>query len=127
SRLDSGASTPDRIPCRKRSRIARTSIVTTPVLSTLGWSAMGPRAASIAAALQTASTPARGVFATLQSAAMGGYGASVVAGATRLVVGVATFIRAATPKPRQEREKDTQREDSGRDDDEDTFYRAAKR
>ncbi|KAF2499832.1 hypothetical protein BU16DRAFT_438263, partial [Lophium mytilinum] len=69
-------------------------IVTAPVLGALGWTAMGPQAGMYPHSPEnfTASTPARGIFATLQSAAMGGYGASVLAGGTRLVVVAATFI-----------------------------------
>ncbi|KAF2839855.1 hypothetical protein M501DRAFT_932834 [Patellaria atrata CBS 101060] len=64
-----------------------------PLLSLFGFGAMGIRAASIASVAQTASTPARGLFAILQSAAMGGYGAAsvntvgtVAAGAVGVIV-----------------------------------------
>ncbi|KAF2146745.1 uncharacterized protein K452DRAFT_314974 [Aplosporella prunicola CBS 121167] len=55
------------------------------VLNLLGWTRYGPRAASFASKLQAALGPvyARSIRATAQSAAMGGYGASVIHGVTR--------------------------------------------
>ncbi|KAK8229751.1 hypothetical protein HDK77DRAFT_430647 [Phyllosticta capitalensis] len=56
-----------------------------PALGMLGFSAAGPVAGSLAASIQSAYSPvvAGGVFATLQSAAMGGYGAATVAALTQ--------------------------------------------
>ena len=56
-------------------------LVTTPLLGLLGFTARGPAAGTIAAAAQAALKPvaAKGLFATLQSAAMGGYGAPLLA------------------------------------------------
>ncbi|KAF1357254.1 hypothetical protein EJ07DRAFT_129939 [Lizonia empirigonia] len=53
-----------------------------PVLAALGFGAGGPIAGSTAAAVMSyfSYVPAGGVYATLQSAAMGGYGASAVTG-----------------------------------------------
>ncbi|KAF4311333.1 hypothetical protein GTA08_BOTSDO13076 [Botryosphaeria dothidea] len=59
------------------------AIVTAPVLGFLGFTVLGPAAGSIAAILQSFLSPiaAGSAFATLQSAAMGGYGVAVVANA----------------------------------------------
>ncbi|KAF2146777.1 uncharacterized protein K452DRAFT_193951, partial [Aplosporella prunicola CBS 121167] len=54
----------------------------TPVLGAVGFGAAGPVAGSLASAAQSIWAPVAsgGLFATLQSAAMGGYGAAIVAG-----------------------------------------------
>ncbi|KAF2821362.1 hypothetical protein CC86DRAFT_459030 [Ophiobolus disseminans] len=59
--------------------------ITVPFFSALGFSAVGPAASSTASGVMGyfGVVPAGGVFATLQSAAMGGYGASVAAGAAQ--------------------------------------------
>ncbi|KAK7545633.1 hypothetical protein IWX49DRAFT_640369 [Phyllosticta citricarpa] len=64
-------------------------LITGPLLGMLGFTAAGPAAGSIAAAWQASIGPvaARGFFATLQSAATGGYGAPVVGGVVRAVAG----------------------------------------
>ncbi|KAF2030798.1 hypothetical protein EK21DRAFT_29523, partial [Setomelanomma holmii] len=56
---------------------------TVPLFTALGFSAAGPAAGTAASGMMGyfGFVPARGVFATLQSASMGGYGASVAAGA----------------------------------------------
>lgn len=98
--------------------IAAPTIVFTPVLGLLGFTSLGPAAGnspphpaskplahhealkkadpatgSIAASLHSALSPiaAGGTFSILQSAAMGGYGVGVAAGAVR--VGAAAVIR----------------------------------
>ncbi|KAF2792366.1 hypothetical protein K505DRAFT_246800 [Melanomma pulvis-pyrius CBS 109.77] len=55
------------------------------ILSTLGFTSVGPAAGSTATAAMSyfGFVPAGGVIATLQSAAMGGYGAGVAAGAAQ--------------------------------------------
>ncbi|KAK7540785.1 uncharacterized protein J3D65DRAFT_600890 [Phyllosticta citribraziliensis] len=63
------------------------ALITGPLLGLLGFTAVGPAAGSIAAAWQAFIGPvaARGFFATLQSAAMGGYGAPIVGSIVRAV------------------------------------------
>ncbi|KAI9657395.1 MAG: hypothetical protein M1821_003077 [Bathelium mastoideum] len=58
------------------------ALITGPTLGLLGFSAAGPAGGTAAAWIQSVIGPvaARGIFATLQSAAMGGYGAAVVNG-----------------------------------------------
>ncbi|WVF65629.1 hypothetical protein IAT40_000360 [Kwoniella sp. CBS 6097] len=65
------------------------ALLTGPALGALGFTAVGPAAGSLATSAQSAIAPvaARGIFATLQSAAMGGYGASVVGGTVQCLVG----------------------------------------
>ncbi|KAK0620138.1 hypothetical protein B0T14DRAFT_520659 [Immersiella caudata] len=67
--------------------VAAPAVLTAPVLSAVGFTSLGPAAGSIAAGVQGASTVAGGLFATLQSAAMGGYGAAAVAGAAQVAGG----------------------------------------
>ncbi|OCL13486.1 hypothetical protein AOQ84DRAFT_310495, partial [Glonium stellatum] len=64
-------------------------LLSEPLLGLLGWTSAGPRAASVAAGIQSAfgTGAAGGAFATLQSAAMGGYGVPAVAWAVRGVTG----------------------------------------
>ncbi|OCK88836.1 uncharacterized protein K441DRAFT_700252 [Cenococcum geophilum 1.58] len=64
-------------------------LVSTPLLGALGWTSIGPRAASVAAGIQATlgTGAAGGIFATLESAAMGGYGVAPVAWSTRAGVG----------------------------------------
>ncbi|KAL3419748.1 hypothetical protein PVAG01_08246 [Phlyctema vagabunda] len=61
-------------------------LLTGPALAMLGWTSTGPRAASIASALQAliGSVPAAGLRAHLQSAAMEGYGLQTVYTAVRV-------------------------------------------
>ncbi|KAF2852674.1 hypothetical protein T440DRAFT_466798 [Plenodomus tracheiphilus IPT5] len=58
---------------------------TVPIFSALGLSAGGPVAGSAAASIMSyfSFSPAGGIYAMAQSAAMGGYGASVAAGAAQ--------------------------------------------
>ncbi|KAH9867950.1 hypothetical protein IAQ61_007255 [Plenodomus lingam] len=58
---------------------------TVPIFSALGLSAGGPVAGSAAASIMSyfSYVPAGGVYAMAQSAAMGGYGASIAAGAAQ--------------------------------------------
>ncbi|KAH7374298.1 hypothetical protein BKA66DRAFT_534063 [Pyrenochaeta sp. MPI-SDFR-AT-0127] len=58
---------------------------TVPFFSALGLSASGPVSGSAAAAIMSyfGYVPAAGLYATAQSAAMGGYGASIAAGAAQ--------------------------------------------
>ncbi|CAA9963312.1 hypothetical protein PTMSG1_06680 [Pyrenophora teres f. maculata] len=67
---------------------------TVPFFSALGLSAGGPVAGSTAATIMSyfSYVPAGGIFATAQSAAMGGYGASIAAGAAQ---GAALFTSGA--------------------------------
>ncbi|OBT67307.1 hypothetical protein VE03_02749 [Pseudogymnoascus sp. 23342-1-I1] len=60
--------------------------LTGPLLASLGFGASGPLAGSAAASLQSmlGSVGARGVFAYLQSAAMGGYGVAAVNGVAQV-------------------------------------------
>ncbi|KAI0147425.1 hypothetical protein GGR57DRAFT_250664 [Xylariaceae sp. FL1272] len=64
--------------------------VAAPVLGALGFGAAGPAAGGIAAGIQAGvgNVVAPSLFATLQSAAMGGYGAAVVGGAVQAAGGV---------------------------------------
>ncbi|OCL07334.1 hypothetical protein AOQ84DRAFT_250526, partial [Glonium stellatum] len=70
-------------------------LVSTPLLHVLGWTSVGPRAASVASGIQSifGAGPAGGVFATLESAAMGGYGVSAVDLSVR--IGVAALQAAS--------------------------------
>ncbi|KAF9691625.1 hypothetical protein EKO04_010442 [Ascochyta lentis] len=65
--------------------ICTPAAATVPVLAALGFGANGPLAGSVASGVMSyfSFVPAGGVFATLQSAAMGGYGASAAAGAAQ--------------------------------------------
>ncbi|EON66422.1 hypothetical protein W97_05519 [Coniosporium apollinis CBS 100218] len=77
--------------------------LTSPVLSLLGFTSQGPRAASVASGIMSTfgTGAARGVFATAQSAAMGGYGAGAVNGLTRagsILAGAAQLWRPAQGK-----------------------------
>ncbi|KAF1935234.1 hypothetical protein EJ02DRAFT_460561 [Clathrospora elynae] len=70
---------------------------TVPFFSALGLSAGGPIAGSTAATIMSyfGYVPAAGIYATAQSAAMGGYGVSVAAGAAQagaLVSSAATWL-----------------------------------
>ncbi|KAF2126077.1 hypothetical protein P153DRAFT_388826 [Dothidotthia symphoricarpi CBS 119687] len=58
---------------------------TVPIFATLGLSAGGPVGGSAAAAIMSyfSFVPAGGIYAMAQSAAMGGYGASIAAGAAQ--------------------------------------------
>ncbi|OSS48383.1 hypothetical protein B5807_07818 [Epicoccum nigrum] len=66
--------------------ICTPAAATVPFLSALGYGATGPIAGSTAASIQSffSFVPAGGLFATAQSAAMGGYGVSVAAGAAQV-------------------------------------------
>ncbi|WWC97881.1 hypothetical protein V866_004768 [Kwoniella sp. B9012] len=59
------------------------AVIAVPVLGALVFTSLGPAAGSVAAGAQVAGAPpaAGGLFSTLQSAAMGGYGVSAVNGA----------------------------------------------
>ncbi|KAF2995995.1 hypothetical protein E8E13_000584 [Curvularia kusanoi] len=65
--------------------ICTPAAATVPFLSALGFGATGPVAGSTAASVMSyfSFVPAGGIFATAQSAAMGGYGASLAAGAAQ--------------------------------------------
>ncbi|OCF40242.1 hypothetical protein I317_05935 [Kwoniella heveanensis CBS 569] len=69
------------------------ALLTGPALAALGFTAVGPAAAASA---QSAWAPiaARGIFATLQSAAMAGYGAPFVAGTVQGLVGTSLVYDA---------------------------------
>ncbi|KAJ9666695.1 hypothetical protein H2201_003099 [Coniosporium apollinis] len=74
--------------------------LTYPVLSLLGFTSHGPRAASVASGIMSVfgTGAARGVLATVQSAAMGGYGVGAVNGLTRagsVLAGAAQLWRPA--------------------------------
>lgn len=60
-----------------------------PVLAAFGFTASGVTGGSIAAAAQGANVVAGGLFATLQSAAAGGYGVATVAGSVQGLAGAA--------------------------------------
>ncbi|OCK86093.1 hypothetical protein K432DRAFT_341911 [Lepidopterella palustris CBS 459.81] len=62
-----------------------------PLLCAFGWTSVGPRAGSLAAIIQSTcgTVLPRGLFATLQSASMGGYGAATVAWGVRVGAGIA--------------------------------------
>ncbi|TLD11525.1 hypothetical protein PspLS_11423, partial [Pyricularia sp. CBS 133598] len=62
------------------------ALIALPALGAVGFSASGPVAGSIAAAIQSGlgSVVAPSLFATFQSAAMGGYGAAAVFGAVQV-------------------------------------------
>ena len=73
-------------------------LVTAPFLGVLGFSTTGPVAGTAAAGAQAAmkgQVIARGLFATLQSAGMGGYGAAVVAGGTQAGAAIAAGAAGA--------------------------------
>ncbi|KAJ4986142.1 hypothetical protein SVAN01_08406 [Stagonosporopsis vannaccii] len=65
--------------------ICTPAAATVPFLSAMGFSSAGPVVGSTAASIMSyfSFVPAGGVFATAQSAAMGGYGASIAAGAAQ--------------------------------------------
>ncbi|KAK1827350.1 hypothetical protein QBC39DRAFT_420555 [Podospora conica] len=75
--------------------ITAPGMLTGPVLKILGFGSFGPKAGTIAAGVQSGigNVVAKSVFATVQSAQMGGYGAGMVAsaaqgvGATLVVAG----------------------------------------
>ncbi|KAF2839854.1 hypothetical protein M501DRAFT_1031034 [Patellaria atrata CBS 101060] len=67
-------------------------LIYVPLLRILGFTFWGIRAFSVASFVQIPSTTARGIFAILQSAGMGGYGVSIVAAATRVVVVVIVWL-----------------------------------
>ncbi|KAI6374808.1 hypothetical protein MCOR25_003071 [Pyricularia grisea] len=77
--------------------VAVPSLVALPVLGLGGFGALGPIAGSIAAGAQSAmgSVVAPSLFATLQSAAMGGYGAAAVLGTFQAVGGITAASSAA--------------------------------
>ncbi|KAH6625796.1 hypothetical protein C7974DRAFT_312821 [Boeremia exigua] len=66
--------------------ICTPAAATVPFLSALGFGATGPISGSAAASVMSyfSIVPAGGVFATAQSAAMGGYGAGLAAGAAQV-------------------------------------------
>ncbi|GIJ98759.1 hypothetical protein Aspvir_000879 [Aspergillus viridinutans] len=74
--------------------------VISPVLCLTGFGSLGPIAHSLAAWYQASfgNPVAGGLFAHLESAAMGGYGLGVLSTALRGVVGVATGVRMALGK-----------------------------
>ncbi|KAF1994189.1 hypothetical protein P154DRAFT_39174 [Amniculicola lignicola CBS 123094] len=59
---------------------------TVPFFSAMGFTAAGPAAGSTASSIMSyfSFVPAGGLYATAQSAAMGGYGATVAAGAAQV-------------------------------------------
>ncbi|QBZ55905.1 hypothetical protein PoMZ_00811 [Pyricularia oryzae] len=73
------------------------ALIALPALSLIGFGASGPIAGSIAAAVQSGigSVVAPSLFATLQSAAMGGYGVAAVFGTVQAAGGVITAASAA--------------------------------
>ncbi|KAI4867006.1 hypothetical protein F4820DRAFT_232249 [Hypoxylon rubiginosum] len=77
--------------------IAVPSLIVGAGLGILGFGAAGIAKGTIAAGLHSAigcaSTPS--IFATLQSAAMGGYGASIVSGVVQVVGGLVALVSAA--------------------------------
>ncbi|KAJ4319178.1 hypothetical protein N0V94_004051 [Neodidymelliopsis sp. IMI 364377] len=66
---------------------------TVPFLSAMGFGASGPVAGSAATGIMSyfATVPAGGIVATMQSAAMGGYGASAAAGAAQAGAALSSF------------------------------------
>lgn len=74
--------------------VAAPTIVTGPLLAFAGFTPLGPAAGSLAVMIQSGlgNVLAGSAFATLQSAAMGGYGAAVVAGAAQ---GAGAVVAAA--------------------------------
>ncbi|KAF1996227.1 hypothetical protein P154DRAFT_580154 [Amniculicola lignicola CBS 123094] len=72
-------------------------VITAPLLGLVGFTGVGVAAGSLAAGIQSGlgNVVAGGVFATLQSAAMGGYGAATVAGAVAQTAIAAEAIHAA--------------------------------
>jgi predicted methyltransferase len=64
---------------------AAPGIVTVPAFAVLGFTPLGPAAGQAASGFMAyfGTVAPGGVYATMQSAAMGGYGASLVAGATQ--------------------------------------------
>ncbi|KAK4113359.1 hypothetical protein N656DRAFT_778128 [Canariomyces notabilis] len=81
--------------------VAAPAIATTPMLAAVGFGPSGPIAGSIAAGVQSAigNVAAGSVFATCQSAAMGGAGAATLASAAQGVgLGVAAAAGAAAAK-----------------------------
>ncbi|OBT89854.1 hypothetical protein VE02_00813 [Pseudogymnoascus sp. 03VT05] len=68
--------------------------LTGPLLTSMGFGATGPVASSVAASLQSmlGNVGAGSVFAYLQSAAMGGYGAVVVNGATQACAVISGWV-----------------------------------
>ncbi|KAF2178695.1 hypothetical protein K469DRAFT_598545 [Zopfia rhizophila CBS 207.26] len=84
-----------------------------PVLGLLGWTAVGVRAGSIAAGIQSTigATGAGGVFATLQSVAMRGYGAARLASAASAAAAAAEGVKAAVQTDNRG-EMDMKREDT---------------
>ncbi|GIJ88617.1 hypothetical protein Asppvi_007542 [Aspergillus pseudoviridinutans] len=74
--------------------------VISPVLYLAGFGSLGPIAHSLAAWYQASfgNPVAGGLFAHLESAAMGGYGLGVLSTALRGLVGVATGVRMALGK-----------------------------
>ncbi|GIC85103.1 uncharacterized protein Aud_000931 [Aspergillus udagawae] len=74
--------------------------VISPLLYLTGFGSLGPIAHSLAAWYQASfgNPVAGGLFAHLESAAMGGYGLGVLSTALRGVVGVATGVRMALGK-----------------------------
>ncbi|KAK4188261.1 hypothetical protein QBC35DRAFT_496690 [Podospora australis] len=99
--------------------VAAPVLVFTPVLAAFGFGASGIVGGSIAAAAQSAmgSVAAGSLFATLQSAAMGGAGATIVAGATQ-VAGAAALTGVVAGKMMNEgdgeSESESEEEDVGR-------------
>ncbi|KAF2465909.1 uncharacterized protein BDR25DRAFT_80967 [Lindgomyces ingoldianus] len=73
------------------------SLIVAPVLSILGFTSVGVATGTIAAGVQSIIGPvmAGGMFATLTSAAMGGYGAATVAGVVSGAAVVAEGINVA--------------------------------
>ncbi|KAK1827349.1 hypothetical protein QBC39DRAFT_362152 [Podospora conica] len=72
------------------------AIIVGPALAAVGFGPLGPIVGALAPAIQAATAPvaAGGLFATLQSAAMGGYGLGAVTGAVQLVGGAVTAVGA---------------------------------
>ncbi|KAI1261478.1 hypothetical protein F5Y18DRAFT_198848 [Xylariaceae sp. FL1019] len=102
--------------------------VAAPVLGVLGFGAAGPVAGGIAAGVQAGvgNVVAPSVFATLQSAAMGGYGAAVVGGVVQaaggVVAGAAGLKEVVKAKLREDSTAPKSRkgkEDDNNDDDDD--------
>lgn len=76
------------------STLAFPGLIAGPLLWATGFAGTGVQGASAAAAYQASAGPmvAKGVFATLQSAGMGGYGVAAVHGATRVGAAVVGFL-----------------------------------
>ncbi|KAI0130920.1 hypothetical protein F4814DRAFT_445064 [Daldinia grandis] len=83
--------------------IAAPMVIAAPILGAFGFGASGIAAGSVAAGAQTANVAAGSLFAILQSAGMGGYGAATVGGvvqASGFLGGIYTAWRSKAPDRR---------------------------